>query len=147
MKVILLKSVPKVGKTNDIVEVSEGYARNALFAKKLAIPATAQAIAEVQRKAQNKIAEKNVQHDLLERAIESLDGRTLVYKVKANEKGSLFSKVTETDISKALLELQRISIDPSLLKIATGQIKQIGEYEVLITDEGYTSSFIVSVQQ
>lgn len=146
MKVILLKSVPKVGKTNDIVEVSEGYARNALFAKKLAVPATAQAIAEVQRKAQNKITEKKIQHDLLDRAIESLDGRRLVYKVKANEKGSLFSKVSEADISKALLDTQRISIDPSLLKIEGGQIKQVGEYTVGIIDEGYASSFIVSVQ-
>ena len=147
MKVILLKSVPKLGKTNDVVEVSEGYARNALFAKKLAVPATDQAVAEVKRKAQNKVAEKNIQHDLLERAIENLDGRQLVYKVKANEKGSLFSKVNETDISKALLDQQRISIDPSLLKITDGQIKQIGEYEVTISDEGYTSSFTISVQQ
>jgi ribosomal protein L9 len=70
----------------------------------------------------------------------------LVYKVKANEKGSLFSKVTEADISKALLDSQRISIDPSLLKIVGGQIKQVGEYEVIVTDEGYKSSFMVSVQ-
>ncbi|MEO5645944.1 MAG: 50S ribosomal protein L9 [Candidatus Paceibacterota bacterium] len=146
MKVILLKSVPKVGKTNDIVEVSEGYARNALFAKKLAVPATDQAIAEVQRKAHNKVTEKKIQHDLLDRSIESLDGRTLVYKVKANEKGSLFSKVNEVDISKALLDAQRISIAPALLKITDGPIKQVGEYEVTITDEGYSSSFMVSVQ-
>ncbi len=147
MKVILLKSVPKLGKTNDVVEVSEGYARNALFAKKLAVPATDQAIADVKRKAQNKIAEKHIQHDLLERAIESLDGRMLVYKVKANEKGSLFKKVSEADISKALLDQQRISVDPSLMKITGGQIKQVGEYEVTVSDDGYASSFKVSVQQ
>ncbi len=145
MKVILLRSVPKVGKTNDIVEVSEGYARNALFAKKLAVPATPQAIAEVQRKAQNKITEKQVQHDLLERAIESLDGRTLIYKARANEKGSLFSKITETDISKALLE-QRISIDPKLMTIKDGPVKQTGTYTVTIKDEEYKSEFTVSVE-
>jgi large subunit ribosomal protein L9 len=147
MKVILLKSVPKVGKTNDVVEVSEGYARNALFAKKLAVPATPAAIAEVNRKAQNKVAQKNVQHDLLDRAIEGLDGRTLVYKVKVNEKGSLFSKVTELDISKALLDQHRISIDPKMLTITDGHIKQAGDYEVTIADEGYKSAFTVSVQK
>ncbi|MDB5255189.1 MAG: rplI [Candidatus Nomurabacteria bacterium] len=145
MKVILLKSVPKVGKTDDIVEVSEGYARNALFAKKLAVPATPAAIAEVQRKAQNKITEKKVQHDLLDRAIESLDGRTLIYKARANEKGSLFSKVTEQDISNALLEHHRISIDPTLMKI-DGPIKQTGTYTVSVKDAEYKSEFTVSVE-
>jgi large subunit ribosomal protein L9 len=145
MKVILLKTVPKVGKTNDIVEVSEGYARNALFAKKLAVPATPQAIAEVQRKAQNKIAEKQVQNDLLERAIESLEGRTLVYKARANEKGSLFSKVTELDISKVLLDQHRISIDPKLMSL-DAHIKQAGDYKVVVKDGEYKSEFTVSVQ-
>lgn len=145
MKVILLKSVPKVGKTNDIVEVSEGYARNALIAKKLAVVATPAAVAELQRRAQNKIAEQKIQHDLLDRAIAQIDNNVLVYKVKTNEKGSLFSKVTEQDIAKALFDQYRISIDAKLISIAGGHIKQKGEYTITVADGGFKSSFVVSV--
>lgn len=146
MKVILLKSVPKVGKTNDIVEVSEGYARNALFAKKLAVPATEQAVAALQRTQQNKITEKKIQHELLDKAIESLDNKTLVYHAKKNEKGSLFSKVTELDISKALIEQHRISIDPKLMTLKDGHIKHTGSFILEIKDGEYKSEFIVIVQ-
>lgn len=146
MKVILLKSVPKVGKTNDVVEVSEGYARNALFAKKLAIPATPQAIAAVQRTQQNKITQKNIQHELLDKSIASLNEQTLVYETKKNEKGSLFSKVTELDISKALFEQHRISIDPKLLTLKDGHIKQTGSYVVQVKDGEYKAEFTVKVQ-
>ncbi len=145
MKIILLKNVPKLGKKDDIITVPDGYAQNALFPKKLAIVATDQAIAAVQRTQQNKITEKKIQHELLDKAIESLTGRTLVYKAKVNEKGSLFSKISEHDISKALLDQHRISIDPSLLTIDGSPIKQIGDYTVTIKEGEYKASFTVSV--
>jgi len=146
MKVILLKTVPKLGKKDDVVEVAEGYANNALFAKKLAIPATAQAVAALQRTQENKLTEKKIQHELLDKAIESLTGKTLVYKAKANEKGSLFSKFTEHDIAKALLDQHRISIDADLMTIQNGPIKQLGDYTVSVKEGSYQSSFTVSVQ-
>jgi large subunit ribosomal protein L9 len=146
MKVILLKSIPKLGKKDDIVEVSEGYARNALFGKKLAVPATEQAVAAVQRTRQNKITEKKIQHELLDKSIQSLDGQTLVYIAKANEKGSLFSKISEVDISKVLMDQHRISIDPDLMTIEGAAIKQVGSYTVSVKDGDYKSSFTVQVQ-
>jgi len=146
MKVILLKSVPKVGKKDEIVTVPDGYAQNALLPKKLAIIATDQAIAALQRTQQNKITEKKIQHELLDKSIESLAGKALAYKTKKNEKGSLFSKVTENDISKALMDQHRISIDPGLMTIREGHIKQIGTYTVEIKDGEYRSEFIISVE-
>ncbi len=145
MKVILLKTVPKVGKKDDIVTVPDGYAHNALFPKKLAIQATDQAIAALQRTQQNKITEKNIQHELLDKAIESLEGKTLIYTAKKNDKGSLFSKITEQDISKALMSQHRIAIDAKLMTIGVS-IKQVGDYTVTVKDGEYTSSFVVSVQ-
>jgi large subunit ribosomal protein L9 len=146
MKVILLKTVPKVGKKDDIVTVPDGYAHNALFPKKLAVQATDQAIAALKRTQQNKITEKNIQHALLDKAVESLEGKTLVYNAKKNEKGSLFSKIAEQDISKALLDQHRISIDANLMSIEHGPIKQVGEYTVTVKDGEYKSSFVVKVQ-
>jgi large subunit ribosomal protein L9 len=146
MKVILLKLVPKLGKKDDIVTVPDGYAQNELFPKKLAVVATDQAVANLKRLQQHKIAEKNIQHELLDRAIESLEGQTLVYAAKKNEKGSLFSKVTELDISKVLMNQHRISIDPKLMTLKDGQIKQVGEYTVEVKDGGYKSEFRVQIQ-
>ncbi|MDB5188438.1 MAG: ribosomal protein [Candidatus Nomurabacteria bacterium] len=146
MKVILLKSVPKLGKKDEVITVPDGYAQNALLPKKLAIIATDQAVAALKRTQENKITEKKIQHELLDKAIESLAGQTLVYHTKKNEKGSLFSKVTESDISKTLLDQHRISIDAKLMTIKEGHIKQIGTYTVDITDGDYKSEFIVSVE-
>lgn len=146
MKVILLKSVPKVGKKDDVIEVSRGYAENALFPKKLAIIATDAAIAGVKSRAQHKVAEKEIQHNLLDRAIGMLEGRSLVYKAKANEKGSLFSKVDSTDISLELLKQFRISIDAALMNIEGAPIKQVGIYTVTLTEGTYTSQFSVDVK-
>jgi large subunit ribosomal protein L9 len=146
MKVILLKSVPKLGKTNDVVEVSEGYANNALFTKKLAVPATAQALAARDRTEQNKITEKKIQHELLDKAIDNLEGKTLIYTAKANEKGSLFSKVTEQDVAKAMMDQYRLSIDAKLLTIKEGHIKQRGIYTVEVKEGNYISEFTVAVK-
>jgi large subunit ribosomal protein L9 len=146
MKVILLKSVPKVGKKDEVVTVPDGYAQNALLPKRLAIIATDHAIAKLQQTQQNKITEKKIQHDLLDKSIESLEAKTFVYKTKKNEKGSLFSKVTELDISKALFEQLRISIDPKLMTIKEGHIKQTGSYVIDVKDGEYKAEFTVSVE-
>jgi len=146
MKVILLKSIPKVGKKDDVVEVSTGYAENALFPKKLAIIATDAAVAGVKTRAQHKVAEKEIQHNLLDRAIGMLEGKALIYKAKVNEKGSLFSKVDSADISAELLKQFRISIDASLMKIDGAPIKQSGTYTVTITEGKYTSQFSVEIK-
>lgn len=146
MKVILLKSVPKVGKKDEVVTVPDGYAQNALLPKKLAIIATDQAIAKLQQTQQNKITEKKIQHELLDKGIESLVGKTLLYKTRKNEKGHLFSKVTEQDISKALMDQHRISIDAKLMTIKTGSIKQTGVYTVDVKDGEYKAEFTISVE-
>ena len=146
MKVILLKSVPKLGKKDDIITVPDGYAHNALFPKKLAIQATDGAIKVLQQTQKNKIVTQEIQHTLLGKAIEGLAGKTLVYKAKKNEKGGLFSKVTEQDISKAFKDQYDIAMDAKLLQIEHGAIKQTGTYHVLIKEGSYTNTFSVKVE-
>lgn len=145
MKVILLKTVPKLGKTNDIIDVPDGYALNALFPKKLAVVATPAAIAALNQRTQAKITEKEIQHNLLDRAIAAIteNGTELTYKAKANDKGSLFSRVSPADISKALLAQYRISIDVKHMTIE--DIKQTGTYTVKVSDGAYSTSFPLKV--
>ena len=145
MKVILLKGVPKVGKPDDIVEVNEGYARNALFPRKLAIPATEKAIADLAKKKESRIAEQKMQRTLLDKAIETIQNAQMTYQAPANEKGVLFSKVTSKDIARYLLTKHRVSIDPRCITIPDGAIKHIGEYDLKIQDGSYSATLRIEV--
>lgn len=143
MKVILLKSVPKVGKTGDIVEVSDGYAANALFPTKKAIPATTKNLEALKRKTQSEADQKALQHGLLEQAISELPEMTLEIKVKANEQGHLFSKLDESNIVSELLK-HRISISEKNIKLSE-IIKQLGTYQVGIEEGSYKAHITLSI--
>lgn len=146
MKVILLKSVPKLGKINDVLDVPDGYAINALFPKRLATPATPGALATREQKLKNAVTAKALQHDLLDMAVRTLANQTVVYKTKTNDKGSLFSKIDTKDIARELLTTYRVSIDPACMTIRSGQIKNIGSYIVDIAEGGFKSSITIEVQ-
>lgn len=143
MKVILLKGVPKVGKPGEIVEVSDGYAANALFPHKLAIPATDKNREILQKKKDAVSATKAYQHELLEKAIASLPDEVLTITVRANEKGHLFSKITEDDIVKSLLE-HRVSIAPKNI-ILQGLIKEVGVHTITIQEGEYKKTIKLSI--
>ncbi|MCC6199065.1 50S ribosomal protein L9 [Candidatus Nomurabacteria bacterium] len=147
MKVILLQAIPKVGKKEDVVEVNEGYARNALFPRRLAIPATETALAELIKKQSSRAADKAVRRSLLDSAINELNEQTLALEVPANEKGTLFSKIDALTIADFLIGTHRLSIDPSCIHLPEGGIKTTGEYHILIKDGSYESSIILQVKK
>lgn len=143
MKVILLKSIPKLGKKDDIVEVSEGYAANALFPKRFAVVATQAAIDALHTRQNQKVAEKTIQANLLDKFIETLLETPLEIKAKMNAKGGLFSGIDEKDISKELLAQHNIELDPKMIVVEGGVIRQSGTINVSI--KGHTGTFIVNV--
>lgn len=143
MKVILLKGVPKVGKPGEIVDVSDGYAANALFPHKLAIPATDKNREALQKKKNAEITTKAYHHELLEKAIASLPDEVLTLSVRANEKGHLFSKITEDDIVKALLA-HRVSIAPKNI-ILGGIIKEVGVHTIVIQEGTYKKEIRLAI--
>ncbi len=147
MKVILLKSIPKVGKSEDIVEVNEGYARNALFPRRLAIPATDAAIAGLTKKQTFRAADKAVRRTLLDSAISELNARALTYQVPANDKGTLFSKIDAGALADFLMKEHRLSIDPTCIQLTEGGIKTTGEYHILIKDGAYESFLTLQVEK
>ncbi len=145
MKVILLKSVQKVGQKDTIVEVSDGYAAHALFPKKLAIPATPKAIEALSRKKNGEASERAMHHNLLDAAIKNLQELTVIFPAKKNEQGHLFAKVSAKDIAHFLETSHRISIDPGLLVVTGGHIKEVGVYMIEVKDKEYTSSFPLTI--
>lgn len=138
MKVILLKSVPKVGKKDDIVEVNEGYAVNALFPKRFAVPATPAAVDALKTRQKQKVAEKDIQNNLLDRFIEQLSENPLVIHVSTNKQGGLFSSIDEKDIAKELQKQRSVSIEAKKLEIDGGVIKQTGVFSVLVKEQKKT---------
>ena len=128
MKVMLLKDVKGQGKKDEIVNVSDGYARNFLFPRKLAIEADAKALAD----AKNKEDAKNFkieQEKAAARAIaEKLSGVTVKIKATAGADGRLYGSITTADIAKALKEMG-IDIDKRKI-VADGAIKAFGTYNL-----------------
>lgn len=131
MKVILLKDIQGLGKAWEIKNVSDGYARNFLFPKKLAQSATPDLI----KKSENlKItAAKKAEADLLEieKIVAGLDGAQVKISAKANEEGKLFGSITEEMIFAALTKENFIFGKSAKLAIAN-PIRETGEHTAII---------------
>lgn len=130
MKVILNADVKGQGKKGDIVNVSDGYARNFLFPKKLAREATAENLNAV------KVANNAVQHKKdveKQNAVElakKLNGLTVTVTAKTGGSGRLFGAVTAKEVAAALLQEHKIDIDKR--KFVMENIKEMGEYSVQV---------------
>lgn len=131
MKVILLCDVKGTGKKDDIINVSDGYARNFLFPRKWAAEATPGAVKEIERKraAEAKLeAERRAE---AQKTADSLKGKTVVLKVKCGEKGRLYGSITSQEIADALKAQHNVEIDKR--KIECEKVPQVGEYPITLT--------------
>ena len=131
MKVILQQEVKKVGKKGDVIEVSEGYARNYLLPRKLAVPA---ADANVNAAVLQKTAEERRQQRILEEAqvlAAQMAKIEVSIGVKTGEGGRLFGSVTGKDIADALKAKHNIDIDKRKIELKD-TIKSLGSYPVPI---------------
>lgn len=102
MKVVLLEDVKKVGKKNDIVEVSAGYARNFLFKKNLAVEASSDALNEVKQKLGAQKAKEARELAEAKEMKTKLDGKTFTIRKKTGEGGRLYGALTAIDIADCL---------------------------------------------
>ena len=129
MKVVLLQDVKDLGKKEDIVNVSDGYARNFLFPRKLAVEATAGKMNEISDK---KSAEQNRKNKELQAAKELADRLSKVevnIKSKAGENGKLFGSITSKDIADAIKAQHKIDVDKKKL-VLSDAIKSVGVYQI-----------------
>lgn len=128
MKVILTQDVRGQGKQGELISVSDGYARNFLFPRKLAIEANAQAMTELKNREaaqQRRIAEDTA------RAREyaaKLQGKTIKLAAKAGQNGRLFGSITAKDIAAAIEKEFGFPVDKR--KLAVEDIKNFGTYEL-----------------
>ena len=131
MKVVLLEDVKSLGKKGDIVEVSEGYARNFLLSKKHAAPATAENLNTLKLQKANK---ERIEAENLAAAkdLESRIGAAKVeLKIKAGESGKTFGSVSSKEIAQALMEQCGIEVDKKKIVLPEA-IKTFGTQEVAI---------------
>ncbi|NLV91421.1 MAG: 50S ribosomal protein L9 [Firmicutes bacterium] len=130
MEVILQQDVKGLGKKGEVVKVAEGYARNFLFPRKLAIEATKSALRQVQeeRRVQSQKA-KREEIEAQELAKE-LESKPLVLKAKTGDGGKLFGSITSTDIVDGLKQ-RGVKVDKRRVQLAE-PIKSLGSYRVPI---------------
>ena len=129
MKVILLQDVKALGKKGDIVNVNDGYARNAIIPKKLGVEATPKNLNDL--KLQNKHADKVAQENY-ENALElkkTIENSKVVVKLRSGEGGKTFGSVSTKEISAAAKEQCGLDIEKKKMQL-TESIKALGTYEV-----------------
>ncbi|MGN0427104.1 MAG: 50S ribosomal protein L9 [Agathobacter sp.] len=129
MKIILLEDVKTLGKKGDIVNVSDGYARNAILPKKLGVEATAKNLNDL--KLQNQHADK-VAAENLQKAKElakEVEQKKVVIKIKSGDGGKIFGSVSTKEIAQAAKEQTGLDLDKKKMQL-TDPIKALGTYEV-----------------
>lgn len=129
MKVILLTDVKGIGKRGDIVNASDGHARNYLIPRKLAVPADKQNLNELSAKKSSEAHKKDLEKKEAERIKEKLEKETLTLKVKAGENGKTFGSITSKEISEGIEKEFKESVDKKKIGVKE-QIKQVGIYTV-----------------
>ena len=144
MKVVLKQDVKGLGKKGELVNTSDGYARNFLFPKGLAVEANAQSMTELKNREQAQKYKIETETAAAKKAAAEIQGKTIKIKAKAGANGKLFGSVTSKEIAEKLKEEFKLDVDKR--KIAVEDIKQFGtfEFEVKLY-QGISAKLFVSV--
>ena len=131
MKVILLDNIKGVGRKDDVIEANDGYARNFLIPKKLAIPANAENMTKLKGKQDSKAHQKDVDKKAAEEMKEKLSKIILKIKVKAGGNGKIFGGVTSKEVSEQLKAQYNYDVDKKKIEIKE-TIKNIGMFTIKV---------------
>ena len=145
MKVILLQDIKGVGKKDQVINANDGYARNYLFPKKLAVEANAGNLTNLKSKQDSNQYRKDLQKEEAIKIADKLKGLTVQIKVKAGENGKIFGGVTSKEIAENLKAQHGIEIEKKKI-ILSETIKTLGTVNVDIKlYEGVTAKLKVQV--
>lgn len=129
MKVILLDNIKGVGKKDEIINASDGYARNYLFPKKLAVEANAENMSKLKAKQNSQEFKRNNEREDAKALANKLNELTLKIDVKAGENGKIFGGVTAKEIAENLKSQYNIEIDKKKI-VLQDTIKNVGTFNV-----------------
>lgn len=129
MKVILLKDVKGLGKEGELVNSKDGYARNFLFPRNLAIEATPANLKKWEEERKQAAAKKEQEHLSALKLKEKIEKATVVIKAKGGTGGRLFGSITSSDIAAQLKAQYKIDIDKRKIELKEN-IKTVGTTEV-----------------
>ena len=134
MKVIILQNIKGIGQIGDVKSVSDGYARNFLFPKKLAKLATDTALKEVDSLKKKQEAIQGLEKENTNKLAEQLKDVVLEFTRKATKTGKLFSSVTKENIAETLSKQVGFKIEPDSVNLDEHEdhIKQLGEHLVKV---------------
>ena len=144
MKIILLQDVAGQGKKGDLVNASDGYARNYLFPRKLAMEATPEALRDYERREAKKRADHEKEVAAAQATAAQLRDKSVAISVKSGANGKLFGAVTSADIAAAITSQLGVVIDSKKVS-ADATIKAVGSYGAKVK-LGHEISVVVTVE-
>lgn len=145
MKVILTQDVKSLGKKGQVIEASDGYARNFLLPKKIAVLADAANMNELKTKQEANKYKKDMSMAAAKEVSEKMKNFQITFKLKAGENGKIFGSVTSKDIADELNKKYYVEVDKKKVML-NDAIKNLGTYNVEIKlFEGISGTLKVNV--
>ena len=132
MKVILLENVKRIGSIGEVIDVKRGFARNFLIANKKALYASKENIKEVEKIKTELSKKDNDKKKEASQVAEKINGKEYSVKKLSTENKELYGSVKPTEISKLILEANKIDIKPSMIQ-PVEEIKALGKFKVKIS--------------
>ena len=132
MKVILLENLKKIGSIGEIIEVKRGFARNFLIANKKALYASKQNISQVEKIKSDLTKKDNEKKQNAKKIAEQVNKKEYIVKKLSTENNELYGSVKPTEISKIILDVDKIEIRPSMIQ-PVKEIKSLGKFDVKIS--------------
>ncbi|MDC3106618.1 50S ribosomal protein L9 [Candidatus Pelagibacter sp.] len=132
MKVILLENIKKIGSIGEVIDVKRGYARNFLIANKKALYASKENIREVEKIKSDLAKKDNDKKTNAQKILEKINNKEYLIKKLSTENNELYGSVKPTEISKLIIETNKIDIKPSMIQ-PIKEIKSLGKHKVKIS--------------
>lgn len=145
MKVILLKDIKGTGKKDQLLEVSDGFARNYLLPRKLAVEATAATLNSVETAKQAAQHREEKKRDAAEATARAMKGKVIALTARAGEGGRLYGSITSSEIADALKEQHGVEIDRRKIELSD-PIRAAGQYTITVRlSAGVSTHMVVNV--